>query len=100
MELEKGDLFCVTRGFQFNTSSFAMFGGTSTDSRPRYDRSHEGRVYCVLSVAGPHVAAEIVAATGMEIKDVVGERCALNLDELEVMTVTEDFLSALIGGAA
>ena len=106
MEIEKGDLFCVTRGFELNSEGFPGFGSllgmpsyeppASTKTK-RHDRSHEGRVYRALEVCGVHIAARVVAATGFELdrEKLIGSVISLNTSEVELMTVTPAYFAAI-----
>lgn len=102
MNIERGDLFVVTRGFQLGKmpEMISLFGGGGPprDDNPTYDRSHEGRVYKALQVCGPVIAAECVheqwAYRGTSISR-LGQRFSINTGDVEVWPVTEQYLAAL-----
>ena len=105
MEIEKGDFFAITRGIKLNTSnplSFFGFMGMEGESwktnrqvdedEPKYDRSYHDCVFIAREVCMPMVAAEIV------IGHTYGNRCiSLNLSEIEVMTLSKQYVEALKG---
>jgi hypothetical protein len=96
MQIEPGDLFVITKGFQLGGSSFIYasgFGDDIPDSKPQYDRSYESIVFKAVEVCGPVIAAEVVAG-----KTFRGQRMYhLNLNDVtEVWPVTPEFLSALL----
>lgn len=103
MNIERGDLFVVTRGFLLGRMpSFAsMFGGF--DSEPsqtetqNWDRSHEGRVFKATEVCGPVIAGEIVFLPDRISHRKLGEVIPLNTGEVEVWPVTPQYLAALNG---
>ena len=91
MTIERGDFFVVTRGFEYAGLPPA------TETKPQYSREHEGRIYRADEVCGPMVAATVIATTkGYGPK--VGQTISLNTTEVEVMTVTTEYVR-LVGRA-
>jgi hypothetical protein len=97
MQIEKGELFVVTRGYQCGRISsdpiFAAAFGIPVQpelEQPQYDRSYEGRVFRAIEVCGPVIAAEIVFG------DVYSSKIrSLNTNEIEIWPVTQAYLDAL-----
>lgn len=102
MQIEKGDYFIVERGFELNTrgmSSFASLLGfpePKQDDRPQYDRSYNGLIFEALEVCGVMVAARCVVST-KGWGDDVGEVLSLHTNELELMTVTREYVDSIRG---
>jgi len=103
MVLEKGDYFTITRGVKLNRSSFNIFGlmgmdgeswknDNQDDDEPQYDRSYHDCVFLAREVCMSMVAAEIVYGHSYGPKTL-----SLRLNELEIMTVTKQYVEALKG---
>lgn len=112
MELEAGDFFAVTKGIALNNSFFKDIFGSNTvegdewkssavveDSKePKHDRSHEGFIYQALEICGPLVAAKVVVAKLNNGYRAVNDVFPLNVGEVEVMTLTPNFVKLLTEG--
>ena len=102
MELEKGDYFAITRGIQLNTNRpFSVFGfmgmegeswkvNNNENAEPSYDRSYHDCIFLVREVCMPMVAAEIIHGYNFGSKII-----SLRLNEIEVMTVSKQYVDAL-----
>lgn len=105
--LAVGDLFCITRGFEYGyMGAFSLFrvpGDEWKDhgapEKKQYDRSWEGCVFRVGEAFGVVVAAEIVFAPSHK-KDRVGTRMSLNLTEVVIETVPQNYVEFVKGGPA
>lgn len=107
MNIDKGELFVVTRGFEFGRGSdmlLSIFSGYDGWLKPpkkpeekQYDRSDEGLVFRALEVCGDMIAAEVVAVSHSARwkKDRLGKRYSINTREVEVWPVTYQYLAAL-----
>lgn len=94
MEIETGDYFVVTRGFKYGCINFNLFG-TPRDEEPSYDRSYGGCVFLAREVCGPMVAAKCVYSEHDYKGELVGKTISLNTSEVEVMTVTAQYLEKM-----
>ena len=104
MEIEKGDYFTITRGIKLNMSKpFSFLGfmdmegkswktNKQEDDEPKYDRSYHDCVFLAREVCMPMVAAEIITGHTYGNKII-----SLNLGEIEVMTVSKQYVEALKG---
>ena len=101
MDLEAGEYFAVTRGFEYNDSFsvalLPMFGAAPKDNKPYYDRSHEGLIYQAEEVCFPMVAAKCIANKSPfnHKNESVGTVISLNLTEIEIMTLTTKYLKPI-----
>lgn len=116
MNVESGEYFYVTRGILLNdidTSAFwkGLFcndgdwwkmGNTIQDTpiqkEPHYDRSWADCVFIAKDVNYPVVAAECVYVSQSYKQDYVGKTFVLNLTEIEIMTLTKNFVKELNNG--
>ena len=104
MVLEKGDYFAITRGIKLNKSHpFSLFGfmglqgeswkeNNQEEAEPSYDRSYNDCIFLAREVCMPMVAAEIIHGHSYGDKVV-----SLRLTEIEVMTVTKQYVEELLG---
>lgn len=104
MNIEKGDLFAVTRGHELGSASVFSLAGMFSDrppvpEKPRYDRSLEDLVFVAEEVCGQMVAARCIAAASLYAfkAESVGRVFSLNLASIEVMTLTPEYVAALTG---
>lgn len=100
MTIEKGDYFAVTRGLEMGKPGVfvAAFGFDSPKSdKPEYDRSHDGQIYLAEEVCGDMVAARCVGSRCFHSSKErnIGKVYSLNLSEVEVMTLTPEYLKAI-----
>lgn len=99
MNIERGDLFVVTRGYQLGrmpSLATMMYGAPDDEPKePQYDRSHQGRVFRAVEVCGPVIAARIIYDGSGYRDDTVGAMKSINTAEVEVWPVTEAYLQAL-----
>lgn len=100
MIIDKNELFVVERGLEYCPTNFFGFPGIftepkTTDTKPRYDRSYNcsGQVYQALEVCDKFIAAKCVHSKSD--KD-VGKTHSFNTAEMELMTVTQEYLDALL----
>ena len=102
MIIEKGDYFVITRGVKVRNTfyPFSAFLGMEGESwkqnnheEEHYDRSFHDCVFIAHEVCGQMVAAEILA--GDEYCVSKHKKLSLNLDEIEVMTVTKEYVDSL-----
>lgn len=100
MNIEKDELFAITRGFELDHSFDSIldaFEGVATQARTQnWDRSHEGCIYKALEVCGPLISAECIFFD----KDSpgysrVGKKLSINTNEVEVWPVTKAYLTSL-----
>lgn len=98
MNIEKGDLFIVTRGIKLaNTAAFSFAFGLpapADSDEPRYDRSWIGYVFRALEVCGDGIAAEVVHADA-DCYRKPGYRLQLVESEMTLFPVTQAYLEAL-----
>lgn len=112
MNLEIGDKFIVTRGFELGDSDsftevIAMITGEGEnwkspqkeekEKEPRYDRSYAGCVFECLAIADSVVCARVIMVDCSHNykRDYINKPFMLNLKEIEVFTVGQEFLDAL-----
>jgi len=95
--LEKGDYFAVTRGIKLNSTKFfssLFFGGgeswKSNDDEPVYDRSYHDVIFQAVEVCWPMVAAKIIAGDKWKMENI--PQVSLNLQEIEIMTLTKEYV--------
>jgi hypothetical protein len=89
--VEKGTRFIVTRGRievrEGGGFSFLGGGGVVTHSK-----EHDGFVFEALEIIGPVIAAKRVAGTeAYRVAELIGRVVTINLGEVEVMPVTDEF---------
>lgn len=98
MDLEQGDYFVVTRGFNYSRAGFTLgpFSVPPLD-KPQYDRSLNETVFLAEEVAGPIVCARIIVVNENRASEYrrPGKACIINLTEVEVMTVSATFVDRL-----
>lgn len=104
MTIEKGDYFTVTRGYEYNPAAFAsIFSPVAVETKPQYDRSYDGVIFRAVEVCGPMVAAEVIVGRdfvidGRNCGAYKHKRISLNTTEVELMTVTPEYLAAIQTG--
>ena len=104
MNIEKGDHFVVTRGFEYHKMPvFSIFNPpdpteswkqNKKDEEPQYDRSYNGMVFLADEVCESVIAATCVWAMGYK-EEKIGEKYSLHTNELEVWPVTKKYIEAL-----
>ena len=103
MELEAGEYFAITQGIKRSDATFfSSFLGLDSESwkKPqedkeiRYDRSYEGLVFLACEVCYPMVAAKLVFGD----KSWIGPTVSLNLEEIEIMTLTKKYVDEIKRG--
>ncbi len=104
MNIEKGDLFAVVRGFVLGMSPeeyYMQQGGAGTITQ-NTDRSHEGRVYEASDVCGPLIAAKCVFSSRDSQEypkyNSAGKTFSINTNEVEIWPVTKQYLETLKSG--
>jgi hypothetical protein len=106
MNVEVGEYFVVKRGIKLNDVPFfsifsspfseSCFNKDKEDKPPRYDRSHEGRIYKALEVCGEHIAAECVFDDDKSSYGYQGKILSLNTSEVEIWPLTEKYVACFL----
>ena len=100
MDIDKNQYFVVSRGIELNNTSFGFLGASQSDTKPHYDRSYGGLVFCAESSDFLMVACICVGIvdgahkTESDIPRYVNKPFMFNQQEVELMTVTNSFVKA------
>jgi hypothetical protein len=105
MNVERGEYFVVTRGFELLGPSMVrsvLFGEElepwkeQRDDKPQHDRSMEGVVFEAVEVCGAMIAARVVVQRSTYAGCYPLGKCAsINTTEVEVWPVTKAYVEAL-----